>query len=674
MKNTDGRVDGNHCMVYTSADIFAHLSVQLTRGGLILIGLLSGGDYHPAGLAHCGPRIAHGLAKCGFGDDLLKAAQSLPRNELPDFLTTWREDLRGELRTNSRGHLSSKKPSLAKAVLDSFPNIDVLLSYTNPIISATDASACLTHAPPQWEHEPDLGRLAHLCELHFEWGLKDIIIKRFRTIIWPSIVLRALRRSTLEAAASLESCSMPGAKEREPLQDVFGTPSKLVVQHFSSMGLGAHSAGDGDGSLQELIVKIHGSRMHASTDNILEYRLEVAPAQLVHLASAGIQGLRKPADTTYDVQPSESEEESGRDVDIGDMGKRRKKHCVGPPLDPESHLRMWMPACMVRPVLPDLVKRFETELEAKCMKSLSSKRKVIKLLAPPMDSNAEEFDLNVSHSSGDEEGEGSSLPPRTCTQAVLPAASLDHSQHPDTIWKHLTPSSQNEQILDITTSDDDDNNRVDEAGPSKKKEVPLLSTSKVLQRLDFDLKQDINLCGALPLTVSSPPGCKRPSPPSTLQPFPMAFEEELSNGDNKKGYLSNTGTSSNYSTLQTPFAAFHTLPRASMPPPPPQKGKPHMYPPMVVSAAASSQQEKHVSSSCPPTQTLPQQQLLQRHLSSPPPAKKARKGGSLEEGQILHMQGGGAAAAAAAPEMSIISISSNGSDSDSDDDNNNLVF
>ena len=207
MKNADGRVDGNHSTVYTLANILANLSVQLTRGGLILIGLLSGGDYH-TGLPHCGPGIAHGLAKCGFGDELLNAAHSLSCDELPDFLKTWRKELCTELRTNASGHLGSKKPALAKAVPDSFPDIDIVLSYTNPIISATDAGTQHTHTPPKWEHEPDLGKLAHLCELHFEWGLKDIIIKRFRTIIWPCIVLRMLRRSALEAAT--DCCSMSG--------------------------------------------------------------------------------------------------------------------------------------------------------------------------------------------------------------------------------------------------------------------------------------------------------------------------------------------------------------------------------------------------------------------------------------------------------------------------------
>ena len=358
MKNADGRVDGNHSTVYTSASIVAHPSIQLTRGGLILIGLLSGGDYHQAGLPRCGPGIAHGLAKCGFGDELLKAAHDLSRNELSDFLITWREGLRSELRTNVRGHLGSKKPSLAKAVPDSFPDIDVLLSYTNPIISATDTSA--RHTPPKWEGEPDLGKLAHLCELHFEWGFKDIIIKRFRTIIWPSIILRVLRRSVLEVAMDCHGTS------GEPPRDMFGTPSRLLVHHFSSMGFGVHNTtGEGDNGIQDLIVKIHSSRKHAYTDSILEYRLEVAPAQLVHLASAGIQGLRKPADTTYDVLSLESEGESGGDLNVGDTGRQPKKHSAGPPLKPDSHLRVWMPACMVRLALPELVEQYEARLEVK---------------------------------------------------------------------------------------------------------------------------------------------------------------------------------------------------------------------------------------------------------------------------------------------------------------------
>jgi Holliday junction resolvase YEN1 len=192
--------------------------------------------------------------------------------------------------------------------------------------------------------------MAHLCELHFEWGLKDIIIKRFRTVLWPSIVLRALRRSALETDMNA-LCQPPctPTRERESHQDSLGTPSKLLARHFSSMALEADGEEDEGSGLRDLIVKIHSSRTHAYTDGILEYRLEIAPAPLVRLASAGIQGLRKPADTTYDVLPSESDDsDDGDDEDgCGGTGKRKKRRGGGPPPEPESHVRVWMPACMV---------------------------------------------------------------------------------------------------------------------------------------------------------------------------------------------------------------------------------------------------------------------------------------------------------------------------------------
>ncbi|KAN0137252.1 hypothetical protein V8E53_004962 [Lactarius tabidus] len=496
------------------------LLILLTRGGLILIGLLSGGDYHQAGLPRCGPGIAHGLAKCGFGDELVKAAHSLSRDELPDFLATWREDLCAELRTNAHGHLGSKKPSLAKAVPDSFPDINVLLSYTNPITSTTDSSARHTHTPPRWEHEPDLGKLAHLCELHFEWGLKGNIIKRFRTIIWPGIVLRVLRRSALEAAT--DCCGTSG----EPPQD------------------------------------IHSSRTHAYTDSILEYRLEVAPAQLVRLAYAGIQGLRKPADTTYDVLPSEPEDESDGDPDVGDTGRRRKKRGTGLPPEPDSHIRVWMPACMVHPALPELVDKYEAgkskgkQGAAPAMtknKSSSSQKKVVELPLPPVVSDAKEFDLDHSYLSEDEEGSGggSSPPLRLRMQAALRAR---RSQHTDTIRKHPNPTqgSAQQQILDISTSDEEAQLQ------------PLLSPSKVLQELDLRLNPVTNLCGTPPpLSISSPFTLVRPPPPSAFRPFPMAFEQEEpseGNGNLSARYL-----------LHPPFTAamaFCAQPMSTPPPPP----------------------------------------------------------------------------------------------------------
>jgi Holliday junction resolvase YEN1 len=649
-------VDGNHSTIYTFTDILAHPSVQLTRGGLILIGLLSGGDYHQAGLPRCGPGIAHGLAKSGLGDELLEAAQSLTRAELSEFLTSWREALRNELRTNSRKHLGSKKPSLAKTIPDSFPDIDILLSYTNPITSATDAGARRTHTPPEWNREPNLAKLAHVCELHFEWGLKDIIIKRFRTVLWPSIVLRALRRSALEAdtKAVARSTSSP-VRERESPRDAPGTPSKVLARHFSSMALEADS-GEDDSSLGDFIVKIHGSRTHAYTDGLLEYRLEIAPAQLVYLASAGIQGLRKPADTTYDVLPSESEDSGEVDDEDGDAGtgRKKKRRGGGPPPEPESHLRVWMPGCMVRYVLPDLVDGYEAAIEAKRAKKSKPKvprgtakasvargkrkptlasRKTVQ--GPSRPADEEYFDLDVS-SSGESDGRASPPPSVNHSRPLPTASSRDtplpqlHPKKPnDAIVRavddvftsygmlpptgvvrqhtHLTQDSP-QRVLDTISVDDDDS---DAARPSKTRTHHHLSSpSKVLQRLDQNLKilnVGIGLSSeARPPPIPPPaPSSSSLSPRSALRPFPMAFEEEESSGDDGRDVSSEHSTSNRQDQhIMQLAAAPATPPGASSPPRLPWPG-----------GQLARKEEEEESSDDP--DTVPAELPVFRPLSSP---------------------------------------------------------
>ncbi|KAG0699190.1 hypothetical protein DFH29DRAFT_1081424 [Suillus ampliporus] len=153
VKNADGRDDGNHVITYRAVDLVSHNDIRLSRGGCIPIGLLSGGDYHQAGVQGCGKLIAAALARCGFGDRLLEAASSLSREELEKWL-----------------------PALAKKIPDDFPDVDILLFYTNPITSETEGKPTR-----EIKKEPDIGKIAGLCELYFEWGVKDVIIKRFRT-------------------------------------------------------------------------------------------------------------------------------------------------------------------------------------------------------------------------------------------------------------------------------------------------------------------------------------------------------------------------------------------------------------------------------------------------------------------------------------------------------------
>ena len=379
--NSQGRDDKNHTRLYRASKICSHPSISLTRGGLILIGLLSGGDYAQAGLPKCGITTARALASCGFGDSLYEAATNLPRGALPDFLTSWRRELREELRTNSRGIIGRKLAKLAKSVPESFPDIDVLLSYTNPITSDSLGRAAEKDLKLKWGKEPDVGKLAALCEFYFEWGYKEAIIKRFRTLLWHSIVVRRLRQAVINAGASdhgSSSAIVPSTlfNDKDRAQPpIINTPSKLVAKNFVSMTLNspatqsperADLVSDED---EPLFVKIHSSRNHPSTDGLLEYRVEVAPAQLVRLAESGIKGTREPPEKDEWA----SEDDAGGDDDDSDVGK--KINGLKPPPDPTGHLRLWIPACMVELAEPEIVEEYNQRKSKKVAKKNDKARR-----------------------------------------------------------------------------------------------------------------------------------------------------------------------------------------------------------------------------------------------------------------------------------------------------------
>ena len=334
-------------MVIFKANDFNLQEINLTHGGLILIALLSGGDYHQAGLSGCGPKVAHGLAKCGFGDSLLSAARTLPKDGLQEYLIAWKRDLAEELRNNSRGILGRRYISLSKAIPEEFPDIDILMSYANPVTSETEGKAHKIKAT--WERPLDLGRIANICELYFEWGVRDVIIKRFRTVIWPAAVFRFLREAVLEKDTQKGGRPpLPTTTHLSHSDPPSSSPATSTAASLSDLQIG------GSTICQDLILKIHSTRNHDSTDGLLEYRLEVSPERLVALASAGIKDIRPPL--IADISSSD------------DTANESDKHAKKPPQDPSSNFRAWVPACIVRVAIPSLVDSFEERAKRKATK------------------------------------------------------------------------------------------------------------------------------------------------------------------------------------------------------------------------------------------------------------------------------------------------------------------
>jgi holliday junction resolvase YEN1 len=90
-----------------------------------------------------------------------------------------------------------------------------------------------------WAKEPDLDKLAGLCEFYFEWGYtgKESIIMRFRTVLcqWHSTTLRILRRTalTLDVHAKPSTPTRPTTPRKREIIRPSETPSKLIARHFS---------------------------------------------------------------------------------------------------------------------------------------------------------------------------------------------------------------------------------------------------------------------------------------------------------------------------------------------------------------------------------------------------------------------------------------------------------
>lgn len=419
VKNAQGKDDGNHVVTYTADAILSDPSISLSRSGTVLIGLLSGGDYIPAGLPGCGQKFATGLARAGFGDSLLKAVKEFRGARLDAFLDQWRQDVKNELKTNKSGLLPSKKPSLAASLPDDFPSLPVLMSYVDPLTTENSPQKGKHKAPPGvWRGDPDPMRIASLCELYFEWGVKDVIVQRFRTVLWPGIACRAVRRAVVEMETprcpTVGNVGRPDSEE----EDTTGpsSPTKRIASTLAALALSSPSkrssatgSSTSDISTSEpftlsslvtltstvspsssrstspssgpspLLLEILSQRTHASTDSILEYRVLIDPTALVERAESGVKGIRPPLigglfgiDEEDDGTLDQYADESGSEDDIERLrtaagaasksGKKKRKARRDVPTIP---LRLWLPACMVQAAAPALVRAYEEKVRVR---------------------------------------------------------------------------------------------------------------------------------------------------------------------------------------------------------------------------------------------------------------------------------------------------------------------
>ncbi|KAL9579571.1 MAG: hypothetical protein Q9212_005030 [Teloschistes hypoglaucus] len=170
----------------------------LDSAGMILIALMSGGDYLPAGIPGCGIKIACQAAKAGFGRDLCR----LDKTDTVGF-NQWRERLEYELHVNESGIFRTKHKALA--VPEKFPDKKVLGYYTNPTVS-TAGQIVRLREDIKWNGNLDVTGLRQFVADAFEW--KNISgAKKFVRGLAPAMLVNRLckRYGTVRTDGDLES-------------------------------------------------------------------------------------------------------------------------------------------------------------------------------------------------------------------------------------------------------------------------------------------------------------------------------------------------------------------------------------------------------------------------------------------------------------------------------------
>lgn len=303
-----------HCSVYNAKAVKEKSG--LDREGMVLVALMSGGDYIVEGIPGCGPKVGCDAARAGFGKELC----ALARKRDVSGLKIWREKLQHEINTNESKFFSRKSSKLV--IPDDFPDREVLGYYTDPCVSTVEKVARLK-AEMKWDLDMDFPALRAFAGDAFDWRCLGGA-KKFIKNLAPAMLVRELR--------------LMGQKDQR-----LDTDEQAEKE-------------------QEYVRAIHGKRNHATTDNELEYRISFIPQSLVPIdlsiededddfVPAGGADELETEDEWAQI-PSSTQDES--DAPNSPTKKRTFK-----PYHPDQPEKAWMMRDFLKMGCPLLVEQYE---------------------------------------------------------------------------------------------------------------------------------------------------------------------------------------------------------------------------------------------------------------------------------------------------------------------------
>lgn len=310
-----------HVSVYDVVDL-KQGETGLDREGMVLVALMSGGDYIPEGVPGCGIKLACEAAKAGFGHSLC----NLKRSD-PNAVSEWRDILRRELQTNESKFFRRKHKAVK--IPDEFPDMDVLRYYTHPVVSQPATLERLRREFPS-QKEMDLVGLRAFTARTFDWTYKSGAIRLIK-ILAPSVL------------------------------------NQLMLK-LSQSGIGSDDPGVREAIEARIVKAIKSRRTHFNTDATPELRISYIPKDVVPLdldaeedepvASYGRSGLALNSD--------EEEEEIQAEDGEGNTSKM---------FDPSQPNLAWVPEIVAKLGVPLTVEDWE---ESQSSKQLAKEKKAPK--------------------------------------------------------------------------------------------------------------------------------------------------------------------------------------------------------------------------------------------------------------------------------------------------------
>ena len=204
----------------------------LDREGMILVAMMSGGDYKTEGIPGCGVKVACEAARAGYGKSLCQISRTDK-----DGITAWRENLAHELHTNQSKLFKTKHKALK--VPEDFPDREVLGYYTHPVVSSI-AGVKKLRDKLSWDEEINIPGLRKFVEGAFEWTGK-IGATRFIRGLAPVLLVHKLRMRGDRRDSGIGDVVLTAMNEMELVRsicgnrvghfDVDGIPEMRVVYH-----------------------------------------------------------------------------------------------------------------------------------------------------------------------------------------------------------------------------------------------------------------------------------------------------------------------------------------------------------------------------------------------------------------------------------------------------------